>query len=229
MSFKEEVKAGKKANVSAENLKKWREKTGFTGSYKQALRAYLNERRGLTPKGLGSKKYTKGQNEALRQISYRNPEQAKNVKKAYDSALKKPKVKPANVSTNRAAYAKSSKAAGTSAAGMRPKKVDKKPTGGGSDKIMEKKRSLVDTIRNKLSNLKLRDAAGEKLEEKRRGRNRTSPALRGGGMVKKTGMRGGGMVKKTGMKKGGMVKKTGMRKKSIDGIARRGKTRGTNR
>ena len=51
----------------------------------------------------------------------------------------------------------------------------------------------------------------------------------GGGMIKKTGMRGGGMVKKTGMKKGGMVKKTGMRKKSIDGIARKGKTRGTNR
>ena len=51
----------------------------------------------------------------------------------------------------------------------------------------------------------------------------------GGGMVKKTGMRGGGMVKKTGMKKGGMVKKTGMRKKSIDGIARKGRTRGTNR
>ena len=53
--------------------------------------------------------------------------------------------------------------------------------------------------------------------------------MRGGGMVKKTGMRGGGMVKKTEMKKGGMVKKTGMRKKSIDGIARKGKTRGTNR
>ena len=53
--------------------------------------------------------------------------------------------------------------------------------------------------------------------------------MRGGGMVKKTGMRGGGMVKKTGMKRGGMVKKTGMRKKSIDGVARKGKTRAKHR
>jgi|OM-RGC.v1.007251496 hypothetical protein len=124
------------------------------------------------------------------------------------------------IPSTRETYAAQSRMAGTSAAGMKPKKVDKKPTGGGSDKMMEKKRSLVDKIRSKMSGLKLRDAAGEKLEEKRRGRNRTSAALRGGGMVKKTGMRGGGMVKKTGMKKGGMVKKTGMRKKSIDGIAR---------
>ena len=52
------------------------------------------------------------------------------------------------------------------------------------------------------------------------------------GMVKKTGMRGGGMLKKMsagGKVKGKMVKKTGMRKKSIDGVARKGKTRGTNR
>ena len=44
--------------------------------------------------------------------------------------------------------------------------------------------------------------------------------MRGGGMVKKTGvrkMRGGGMVKKTGVRKmrgGGMVKNTGVRKRS---------------
>tara|TARA_R100001594_G_scaffold3631_2_gene13477 strand:+ start:13335 stop:13493 length:159 start_codon:yes stop_codon:yes gene_type:complete len=52
-------------------------------------------------------------------------------------------------------------------------------------------------------------------------------------MAKKTGMRkgmrGGGMVKKTGMKKGGMVKKTGMRKKSIDGVARKGRTKARHR
>lgn len=64
-------------------------------------------------------------------------------------------------------------------------------------------------------------------------------AVRGGGMMKK--MRGGGMIekkmgggmmgatKKVGMKKGGQVKttkKVAMKKSSIDGIARKGKTRG---
>ncbi len=190
------------ADVTKEELQAWEKRTG-----KKGLRAYLNAQRTIKSKG---ERLQPG--DTFRQ----------SIKKARDA-------KPKTATKTREQYAAASQKAGTSAAGMKPKKVDKKPTGGGSDKIMEKKRSLVDTIRNKLSNLKLRDAAGEKLEEKRRGRNRTSPALRGGGMVKKTGMRGGGMVKKTGMKKGGMVKKTGMRKKSIDGIARRGKTRGTNR
>ena len=193
------------ADVTEDELKNWEKRTG-----KKGLRAYLNAQRTIKSKG---ERLQPG--DTFRQ----------SMKKARDA-------KPKTATKTREQFAAASQKAGTSAAGMTPTKVDKKPTGGGSDKMMEKKRSLVDKIRNKMSNLKLRDAAGEKLEEKRRGRNRrvaSGPALRGGGMVKKTGMRGGGMVKKTGMKKGGMVKKTRMRKKSIDGIARRGKTRGTNR
>ena len=179
------------ADVTKEELQAWEKRTG-----KKGLRAYLNAQRTIKSKG---ERLQPG--DTFRQ----------SMKKARDA-------KPKTATKTREQFAAASQKAGTSAAGMTPKKVDKKPTGGGSDKMMEKKRSLVDKIRSKMSGLKLRDAAGEKLAEKRRGRNRTAPALRGGGMVKKTGM-----------KKGGMVKKTGMRKKSIDGIARKGKTRGRNR
>lgn len=176
------------ADVTKEELKAWEKRTG-----KKGLRAYLNAQRTIKSKG-----------ERLQQGDTWRQAQ----KKARDA-------KPRTATKTREQFAAASQKAGTSAAGMTPKRVDKKPTGGGSDKMMEKKRSFVDRIRSKMSGLKLRDAAGEKLAEKRRGRNRTSPALRGGGMVKVSGYKAGGSIKG--------------RKKSIDGIARKGKTRARHR
>ena len=77
-----------------------------------------------------------------------------------------------------------------------------------------------------------RDEEGNKISVFTPGDPMVKDKKAGGSMIKKTGLRGGGMLKKMsagGKVKGKMVKKTGMRKKSIDGVARKGKTRGTNR
>ena len=121
------------ADVTKEELDAFEKRTG-----KKGLRAYLNAQKTIK----SGERLQQG--DTFRQAQ----KAASNIK---------------GVSTSRQKYATASQKAGTSAAGMKKKTTpNKTSTGGGSDKIMKKKRSLVDRLRDMTA--RLRDP--EKLELK---------------------------------------------------------------
>ena len=181
---KRKLATKKLADVTKKELKAWEDRTG-----KKGLRAYLNAQRTIKSKGDRLQ-----QGDTWRQ-----------VQKAASGAVEPKKRK------TREQYAAASKKAGTSAAGMKPKRTVKKVSGGGSDKLMGKKRGLLSSLGDRWEKARMfRDLAGEKTAKDRSLKARSGPPLRGGGMVKK-------------YKRGGQITK------SIDGIALTGKTRARHR
>ena len=174
------------ADVTAEELEAWEKRTGKWAGLeppkKKGLTAYLNAQRTIKSKG----------------DRLQPGDHWRQVQKAASRTVEPKKRK------TREQYAAASKKAGTSAAGMKPKRTVKKVSGGGSDKLMEKKRSLVNRLRDKLAGSKMfRDLAGEKTAKDRSLKARSGPPLRGGGMVKK--YNGGGSIQARGA--GGLVQR----------------------
>ena len=186
------------ADVTKEELDAFKKRKNFTGSNRDALRMFLNE---------------------SRKLSARTPTKTRSATGKGLGITKDP------IATRTARRKKtgSDLTTGTTMAGMRRKRR----------KMMEEApEEMMATTGGRGRNRRMR---GGGMMKKMRGGGMIEKKM-GGGMMgttkKVAGKRGGGMMgatKKVGMKKGGQMKttkKVAMKKSSIDGIARKGKTRG---